>query len=72
MPMINKSTPKDNKYMVRYYCSQRSGSRSLLKYVKPSCNKGCVTHWVLAIYMKRYINETEELWKLKIFHCAKI
>jgi hypothetical protein len=33
------------------------------------CNKGHVTHYDLAIYIKKYLKakEEEELWKLKYF-----
>jgi len=31
-----------------------------------------VSHYGLAIYIKKYPKAKEELWKLKIFHHAKI
>jgi hypothetical protein len=34
--------------------------------------KVCVSHCGLAIYIKKYLKAKEELWKLKIFHHAKI
>jgi hypothetical protein len=35
-------------------------------------NKRGVWHCGLAIYIKKYLKAKEELWKLKIFHHAKI
>jgi len=32
----------------------------------------CVSHGGLAIYIKKYPNAKEELWKIKKFHHAKI
>jgi hypothetical protein len=34
-------------------------------------NKGCVTLWPLAIYIKKYIKAKEELWKFKYFTMQK-
>jgi hypothetical protein len=35
-------------------------------------NKGCVTHYGLAIYIKKYLKaKEEELWKLKYFNMKK-
>jgi hypothetical protein len=31
-----------------------------------------MSHYALAIYIKKYLNAKEELWKFKIFHHAKI
>jgi hypothetical protein len=30
-------------------------------------SKGCVTHRDLAVYIKKYLNSKEELWKLTYF-----
>jgi hypothetical protein len=34
-------------------------------------NKGCVTLCGLAIYIKKYLNAKDELWKLKYFTMQK-
>jgi hypothetical protein len=34
-------------------------------------NKGCVTHCGLAIYITKYLNAKEELWKFKYFTTQK-
>ncbi len=35
------------------------------------CNKGCVSHYGFAIYIKKYLKAKEELWKLKYFTMQK-
>jgi len=32
----------------------------------------CQLHYGLAIYIKKYLKPKEELWKMQIFHHAKI
>jgi hypothetical protein len=34
-------------------------------------NNGCVTHYDLAIYIKKYLKAKEELWKFKYFTMQK-
>jgi hypothetical protein len=35
-------------------------------------NKGCLTHYGLAIYILKYLKAKEEIMKTQIFHHAKI
>jgi hypothetical protein len=35
-------------------------------------NKGCVSHYGLAIYIKKYLKAKEELWKFKYFTMKNI
>jgi hypothetical protein len=39
--------------------------------VDPNATRG-LSHYGLAIYIKKYLNAKEELWKLKYFTNAKI
>jgi hypothetical protein len=48
------------------------GLTALLKNTLPIENKGGVSHYGLAIYIKKYLKAKEELWKLKYFTMQKI
>jgi hypothetical protein len=48
------------------YLEVRSGSRSLPKQITRR-----VSHFVLAIHIKKYLKEKEELWNLRYFTMQK-